>query len=166
MARKNSNQPQNLNLPPAKLKIFRSENDTTLMVYDSLRNKNIILTPEEYVRQRFVYWLINHLGFPASHVANEVTLNLNSTKKRCDTLVYDSQGRPLVVIEYKAPYIKITKETFNQICRYNMVVQAPYIIASNGMAHYCCHINYENKSYSFLPQIPNYSDIDNSANPR
>lgn len=117
------------------------------------------MTPEEWVRQNFVRYLIDDRQFPAALMNNEISLTQNGIKRRCDTLVADQNGNPLVIVEYKAPSIEITQKTFDQIVRYNMVLKAQYLIVSNGLSHYCCKIDYENNSYSFLKEIPCYSEL-------
>lgn len=148
-----------LNLPPADLHLSLEED--TLKVFDPLRKKQVILTPEEYVRQNFVAWLIKSLHYPVSLLANEVGITLNGTKKRCDTVVFDTNGSPLIIVEYKAPDIVITQNVFDQIMRYNMRLRARYLIVSNGMKHYCCVIDYKSGSYNFIPAIPDYNDLKN-----
>ena len=145
-----------LSLPIANLRIAR-EADGTLRVFDPLRKKFIILTPEEWVRQNFVDWLQKHRNYPASMIANEVELNLNDTRKRCDSVVFGRDCQPLVIIEYKAPDINISQSTFDQLVRYNMKLKAKYLIVSNGRNHYCCVIDYANNSYNFIPVIPEYN---------
>lgn len=146
-----------LNLPKVNLRI-NSENGVSY-VFDILRNKNIQITPEEWVRQHFVHFLINQKAYPKSLMANEVLVNLNGMRRRSDTVVYDKYLKPLAIIEYKAPHIKITQEVFDQICRYNFVLKVNYLIVSNGIQHFCCIIDYKNKSYSFLEDIPSYSEL-------
>lgn len=148
---------QPLNLPAMELKI--KEERESLKIFDSIRGKYVALTPEEYVRIHFVNWLTQYLGYPKSHVANEISLTLNNTKRRCDTLIYDAVGQPLMIVEYKAPHIKIDQNVFDQIVRYNMVLKAKYLVVSNGLKHYCCKIDYERNSYHFLPQIPDYTSV-------
>lgn len=126
-------------------------------VFDPLRKKYIALTPEEYVRQHFTAWMTESLGYPASLMSNEVSLNLNDTMRRCDTVVFRSDGTPAVIIEYKAPTVSITQKVFDQIARYNMVLHSRFLIVSNGLSHYCCEMDYENESYRFLPNIPVWS---------
>lgn len=92
-------------------------------------------------------------------MANEVAITLNGTKRRCDTVVYDRLLRPRAIIEYKAPEVKITKEVFAQISRYNLKLKVEYLIISNGLQHYCCRMDYEKQSYTFLQEIPEYSTI-------
>lgn len=146
-----------LNLPTHNHQIIKSpEGDK---IFDPLRRKYIILTPEEWVRQNFTAYLINELKFPASLMANEVSIKLNNTARRCDTIVYGSKGEPLVIIEYKAPTINISQKTFDQIVRYNMVLKAKYLVVSNGLTHYCCIIDYEQHSYRFIPVLPSYKEL-------
>lgn len=146
-----------LNLPEVKLK-FRREGDL-LRVFDPIRGKYVAFTPEENVRQHFTAWLINGLHYPAALMQNEVELSLNGTKRRCDTLVRNSNGQPLMLIEYKAPEVPITQDVFDQIVRYNMVIRARYLVVSNGLQHYCCVINYNDGSYNFIPSIPDWQHL-------
>ena len=146
-----------LNLPTANLRISTEEGKQ--YVFDILRRKAIQITPEEWVRQHFIHFLIEQKGYPKLRMANEVLLHLNNMQRRCDTVVYGRDLSPQVVIEYKAPSLKITQAVFDQISRYNFVLKVNYLIVSNGLNHYCCKMDYETKSYSFLKEIPNYSDL-------
>ena len=147
-----------LNLPDYQFNIKRNEKGAPV-IFDMLRNRFIALSPEEWVRQNFVRFLIEEKQFPTALMGNEVSLLQNGIKRRCDTLVADIEGNPFVIVEYKAPSIPITQSVFDQIVRYNMVMKAKCLIVSNGLQHYCCKIDYENNSYSFLRDIPNYSEI-------
>lgn len=89
-------------------------------------------------------------------MGNEILLNLNGTKKRCDTVLYRKDLTAQMIIEYKAPHIKITQAVFDQITRYNMVLKVDYLLVSNGIQHYCCRMNYNDQSYTFLEDIPDY----------
>ncbi len=146
-----------LNLPPYDKKITKK--DDKPFILDVIRRQYVALTPEEWVRQHFVHFLIEHKGYPQSLMANEVQLKLNGMGRRCDTVVYDRTLRPRVIVEYKAPSVSITQKVFEQICRYNMVLQVDYLIVSNGLAHYCCRIDYSTRSYTFLQEIPEYKDL-------
>lgn len=146
-----------LNLPKYETKIC--ERDGKLQIFDPLRKCHVALTPEEWVRQHFVNFLIESRGFPAALMANEVTITVNGMKRRCDTVVYDKQLQPRVIVEYKAPTVKITKEVFAQISRYNLTLKVDYLIVSNGLQHYCCRMDYPNNSYTFLQEIPEYTKI-------
>lgn len=143
-----------LNIPISELRL-KSENGE-IKVYDPARDKFVSLTPEEFVRQHFVEWLIRDYGYPRSLIANEAGVKVNDTKKRCDTIVYNRQGDPLMIVEYKAPGVNINQDTFDQIVRYNMALRARYLVVSNGLRHYCCVIDYKNNTYNFIPQIPHY----------
>ncbi|MDE6804809.1 MAG: type I restriction enzyme HsdR N-terminal domain-containing protein [Muribaculaceae bacterium] len=147
-----------LNLPIAALRTKEDLNGR-IRVFDELRHKWIKLTPEEWVRQNFISWLTTHLHYPSSLIAVETGITLNNTSRRCDTVIFYSDGTPLMIIEYKAPHITISQETFDQIVRYNMVLHTRFLVVSNGMKHYCCEINYTTGSYRFLPSIPDYKDI-------
>ena len=147
-----------LNLPSFDIRLHRD--DEGVIIFDRLRKKFIILTPDEWVRQHFVNYLINHKGFPESLMANEIGITLNGTRRRCDTVVFDKHGSPMVIVEYKASSIVISQSTFDQIVRYNMVLHARYLIVSNGMNHYCCRIDYDNMSYDFLKEVPDYADLE------
>ncbi len=145
-----------LNLPQAPLRL--KEEEGKLKVFDPLRKKFVALTPEEYVRQNFTAWLIGPLRYPAALMSNEVALNLNGLYRRCDTLIFNRRGKPFMIVEYKAPEVEITQKVFDQIVRYNMVLQADYIVVSNGLRHFCCRIDYSNYTYRFTPNIPDYQE--------
>lgn len=144
-----------LNIPTFTMRIFHGDGGI-IRIFDTLRHKYVVLTPEEYVRQHFVNWLINYLHYPSSLMNNEVSLSLNGTLRRCDTIVFNPDSTPLMIIEYKAPGVEITQDVFDQIARYNMALQASFLIVSNGLRHFCCQIDYTHGSYKFLPSIPDY----------
>ncbi len=148
---------QALNLPKANLKIVKQGDRYD--VFDVLRKRYIRLTPEEWVRQHFVHFLIGHKGFPAARMANEITIALNQTTKRCDTICYDACAAPLVIVEYKAPHIPLSQQTLDQICRYNMVLRVPYLILSNGVQHICIRVDYKTGEYRFLDDIPLWNQL-------
>jgi type I site-specific restriction-modification system R (restriction) subunit len=146
-----------LNLPPAELNI--RENNGKAYVFDRLRKQFVRLTPEEYVRQNFVSYLITQKNYPQSRLANEIGIELGNVKKRCDTVLYDEYLHPLMIIEYKAPSVTIKQTTFDQITRYNLSLHVPWLIVSNGLRHYCCRIDYENGKYFFCKYIPEYEEL-------
>ncbi len=146
-----------LNLPPYATKIAVRDGKNT--IWDIIRRKYVALTPEEWVRQHFVHFLVEHKGYPASLLANEVALTLNGTSRRCDTVLYDRTLSPRMIIEYKAPHIPITQKVFDQICRYNLVFRVDYLIVSNGLSHYCCRMDYAHQSYQFLQDVPSYGEL-------
>ena len=133
--------------------------DGKLKVLDILRRRFVALTPEEWVRQNFVNFLINYKGYSQTLMNNEVMLTFNGMVRRCDSVLYTNTLTPKMIMEYKAPNIEITQKVFDQICRYNMVLHVDYLVISNGMNHYCCKIDYENRTYTFLEDIPLYKDL-------
>ena len=143
-----------LALPPAPLR-FRQE-EGMVKVLDPLRRKFVALTPEEWVRQHFVHYLIAYRDYPAGLMGNELSVNLNSTSRRCDTVVYDREGKPWMIVEYKAADVAVTRAVFEQILRYNLVLKAPYLTVSNGMHIYCCRYDHDKGSYDFLDDLPAY----------
>lgn len=149
---------QPLHLPPYPYRTRTQQGRTA--IYDRLRRRYVALTPEEWVRQHFVHFLIDHKHFPALLMANEVSLTLNGTTRRCDTvLCHRDGGQPRLIVEYKAPTVEITQAVFNQIAAYNSVLRADYLIVSNGLQHYCYHVDYATDTGRFLPDIPDYSEL-------
>mgnify|MGYP005909405725 FL=1 len=146
-----------LNLPGFEPKV--TEKDGKRTIFDPVRRKYVALTPEEWVRQHFVNYLISFKNYPKELLANEVFVKLNGTSKRCDTVAYNRFLAPLVIVEYKAPTVSITNAVFDQIARYNMVLHVEYLIVSNGLNHYCCKIDYNNQTYVFLNGIPGYDEL-------
>lgn len=135
------------------------EVDGKLKVWDCLRKRFIILTPEEWVRQNFVSFLVNYKSYNPVLMANEVRISLNGMSRRCDTVLYSHNLIPKMIIEYKRPSVVIGPKVFKQICHYNLVMRVDYLIVSNGLEHYCCKMDYENETYNFLNNIPDYSDL-------
>ncbi len=129
------------------------------MIFDDLRRKYVALTPEEWVRQHFVHYLTGHLGFPSGLLANEVQLQLGDKRLRCDTLLYNKQLQPQMIVEYKSPTITLTQKVFDQISAYNLLLHVDYLVVSNGLQHLCCRMDYASRSFHFLPDLPSYSDL-------
>ncbi len=146
-----------LNLPQYEIKTTEQNGKTN--IFDILRRKYVCLTPEEWVRQHFIHFLIEHKGYPTVLLANEIELKIGQKKLRCDSVLYDNEAKPCMIIEYKAPNITLTQKVFDQISVYNMLLHVDYLIVSNGMQHYCCKMNYEKKNYSFLKDIPDYNEL-------
>ena len=146
-----------LNLPTFNAKI--GVKDGKRVIFDAIRHRYVALTPEEWVRQHFVHFLIEHKGYPSALLANEIQVKLNGTKKRCDTVLYRRNLTPQMIVEYKAPDVAITQAVFDQIMRYNMVLRADYLVVSNGLQHYCCQIDYVHGTYRFLSDIPSYLEL-------
>lgn len=147
----------NLNLPSYEFQVLKNGDD--ISIYDRLRKKFVALTPEENVRQHFVEYLIRERLFPAGLMNNEIAIMQNGIKRRCDTVIFDRTGEPLMIVEYKAPHVKITQEVFNQIYRYNLVLRVKYLVVTNGRVNYCCKIDYEARSCQFLSDIPMYDSL-------
>lgn len=141
-----------LNLPPYQFKL--KQQGVRTQIFDSIRKKYVVLTPEEWVRQNFLQFLIQDKKYPASLIAVEAGLKYNQLQKRMDVLVYDKQGTPHLMVECKAPEVKINQDVFDQIARYNMVFKVKYLVVTNGMHHFCCLMDYTNNAYQFLEQIP------------
>jgi len=129
------------------------------MILDTLRQKYVVLTPEEWVRQNFVQYLIESLGFPQGRTAIETGFVFQGMQCRADVLVYDAQGKALLMGECKASDVKLKQAVFDQIGRYNTVVQAAYLVVTNGLQHYCCAIDREKNTYQFLDALPRYEEI-------
>ena len=146
-----------LNLPKYGIKIAQEKGHQS--IFDILRRKYVALTPEEWVRQHFVHYLIEHKGYPQSLMANEIQLTIGNKKLRCDSVLYDRSLKPRMIIEYKAPTVNITQKVFDQITIYNMLLHVDYLVVSNGIKHYCCRMDYANQKYLFLEDIPDYQNL-------
>ncbi len=146
-----------LNLPPYEANIKKMGGMTK--IFDCQRRKFVALTPEEWVRQHFVHFLLEHRGYSPALLANEVEISLNGMSRRCDSVLYGTDMLPRMIIEYKRPDVEITQKVFNQICRYNIVLQVEYLVVSNGLTHYCCKLNDEKNGYIFLEDIPEYGKL-------
>ena len=144
-----------INLPRYEIK-FR-EQCGKRQIFDFLRRKFVALTPEEWVRQHFVHYLVSQKGYPKGLLANEVELVVGKKKLRCDTLLYNRLLKPQMIIEYKSPEIELTQRVFDQITVYNFLLHVEYLIVSNGRQHYCCRMDYDQRSYQFLRDIPDYA---------
>ena len=146
---------QVLNFPAYRFKLKSSENKQ--YIFDVIRKKYVVLTPEEWVRQHVLHFLIYDKKYPVSLTTVEKQLLVNNLKKRTDVLIYNVKGTPELVVECKAPKVKITQDTFDQIARYNLQLRANYLMVSNGLQHYFCKLDYENECYVFLENIPDYA---------
>ena len=127
-----------LNLPPFEIKLRGTKAQP--QIFDILRKKYIALTPEEWVRQHFVHFLVEHKGYPAALMANEIQLKVGEKTLRADSVLYSRDLKPRMIIEYKAPHIPITQKVFDQISIYNMLLHVDYLVVSNGLQHYICKI--------------------------
>ena len=145
---------QPLNLPTYSFKIKSSENK--YFIFDIIRKKYMVLTPEEWVRQHFVHYLISAKNYPISLIAVEKKVTVNKLTKRTDILVFNAKGTPHIIVECKAPSIKITQDAFDQIARYNLKLEANYLIVTNGLTHFYAYMDLEKECYVFLENIPEY----------
>ena len=146
-----------LNLNPYSFKI-KNEQHTTF-IFDEIRKKFLVLTPEEWVRQHFVQHLIQEKNYPKTCISLESGLKLNSLQKRTDIVVFNQSGERILMVECKAPSIKISQGTFDQIARYNIIHKVPLLAVSNGLQHYYCEIDFEKKDYRFISELPAYVRI-------
>lgn len=147
-----------LNLPPFDIKT-KSHGERT-QIYDFLRRRYVALTPEEWVRQHFTHYLVEHKGYPAALMANEVGVQVGGASRRCDTVLYSRDGGvPLAIMEYKAPHVEITQAVFTQIQSYNSVLRAPYLFVSNGLTHICCRLDYAENKVEYFREVPPFSAL-------
>jgi hypothetical protein len=145
---------QPLNLPTYSFKIKSSENK--YFILDIIRKKYMVLTPEEWVRQHIIHYLIAEKNYPISLIAVEKKVTVNKLTKRTDILVFNAKGTPHIIVECKAPSIKITQDAFDQIARYNLKLEANYLIVTNGLTHFYAYMDLEKECYVFLENIPEY----------
>jgi len=146
-----------LDLPNYPFKIKQEEGN--VYIFDEVRKKYLVLTPEEWVRQHFVQYLIREKGYPKTCIRLEGGLKLNSLQKRTDIVLFNNSGEKILLVECKAPSIKISQDTFDQIARYNIIHKVPLLAVSNGLQHYYCEINHQTKGYKFLKELPSYVRI-------
>lgn|SRR5690625_3122901 len=143
-----------LDLPPIQAKISKEGNK--YFIFDVLRRKNVVLTPEEWVRQHWIHYLADIKRYPKSLMQIEGGMQLNKLLKRSDLVVYNNHGNKILLAEFKAPHVKITQKVFEQISNYNSIQKAPVLLVSNGLKHIYSKIDFEKKSYNFLSELPNY----------
>ncbi|MDN3673366.1 type I restriction enzyme HsdR N-terminal domain-containing protein [Flavobacterium branchiarum] len=148
---------QKLNFPSYIFRFKNSENKVS--IFDEIRKKFIILTPEEWVRQHVVQFLMVEKKYPKSLINVEKVLKVNGLRKRYDIVVYNPDGTIYILVECKAPEVKISQATFDQIARYNMTMNAQFLTVTNGLHHYFCQMDFENEKYEFLRELPNYNSL-------
>ena len=147
---------QKLNLPEYS---FRTKSeDGKQWIFDVIRKKFVILTPEEWVRQNFIQYLKTVKKYPESLMAVEKQITVNHNLRRFDLLIYLRNGQPHLIAEFKAPNVKITQETFDQVVRYNMALRVERVVVSNGLQHFACEINYVKNNYTYLTEIPEFCE--------
>tara|TARA_Y100001958_G_C21041366_1_gene410836 strand:- start:225 stop:674 length:450 start_codon:yes stop_codon:yes gene_type:complete len=145
---------ENLNFKNYHLKTKIKENKQ--YVFDEVRKKYIILTPEEWVRQNCIQFLIHEKKYPKSLISVEKKLSINTLTKRYDIIIFNSSGEIYLLVECKSPKVKISQKTFDQLARYNLAFKSRYVMITNGLTHYFCEVDYVNKKYSFLKEVPSY----------
>ncbi len=143
-----------IDLNPYKSKLRLKKEEGIIYVFDFIRSKWLMLLPEELVRQLLIIYLIEAKGYSKNVIAVERGLKVNNLSKRCDLLIFDKDTRPTMLVECKAPKVKITQDVFRQIAIYNMSFEVDYLLVTNGVQTYCCQMNYEQKSWAFLNDIP------------
>ncbi|MES2811762.1 MAG: type I restriction enzyme HsdR N-terminal domain-containing protein [Bacteroidota bacterium] len=145
---------QQLNFPSYSFRFKNSENKVS--IFDEIRKKFVILTPEEWVRQNVVRFLMEEKKYSKSYINVEKLIKINGLSKRYDIVVFQPNGKLFLLIECKAPEVPISQNTFDQIARYNMVLDAEYLMVTNGLNHYFCQMDFENEKYNFLKELPEY----------
>ncbi len=146
---------QDLNFPKFEYRFKSTENKVS--IFDVIRKKFIVLQPEEWVRQHCVHFLINNKNYPKSLINVEKELFINGLKKRYDIVIFNPDGSIHLIVECKSPSISINQNTFDQIARYNLVLNSTYLMVTNGLNHYYCQMDNKEEQYSFLKTIPNYN---------
>lgn len=145
-----------LNLPNYDFKMKTEQGSR--QIFDPVRKKMVKLDPEEWVRQNLIQFLNKDKNYPISLMAVEKGLTVNKLSKRFDILCYNNDSKPLLLVECKAPSVKISQAAFDQISIYNLQFKVPFLLVSNGLEHFCCKLDYEKNSYSFLSEIPDYQN--------
>ncbi|HPT14189.1 MAG TPA: type I restriction enzyme HsdR N-terminal domain-containing protein [Bacteroidales bacterium] len=148
---------QILNFPP--LEITMRQHNNRHEIYDPVRKRYFVLTPEEWVRQHVIAYLLLEKQVPINLIAVEKTLKINNLTKRFDVVVFNRNARPLMLIECKAPGIRVSESVFDQAARYNMSLKAGLFLITNGIEHYCCRIDFENSLYVFMNEIPLFQEM-------
>jgi hypothetical protein len=146
---------QPLNLPPYPFKL--TDQNGQLYIFDDLRKKSLLLTPEEWVRQHFVQYLVQVKGYPKTLIKLEGGLKQNGIARRSDIVVFNTSGQKILMVECKAPGVEITQKVFDQIARYNITHRSPVLAVSNGLQHYYCFIDFTDSSYRFIEELPAYN---------
>jgi hypothetical protein len=148
---------QQLNFSSFSFRFKNSENK--VLIFDEIRKKFIILTPEEWVRQHVVHYLLYELKYPKSHINVEKIIKINDLTKRYDIVVFQPDGSILILVECKSTQVAITQATFDQIARYNLALKATFLMVTNGLNHYFCKMDFENEKYVFLTDLPPFIPI-------
>jgi len=148
---------QELNLPSYEFRL--KKDDGQVRIFDEVRKKYVALTPEEWVRQHFIMYLIKQKQVPAGLIILEKQLIMNKMSRRPDILIHNRLGEAVMIVECKAPEVNITQDTFDQVARYNSVLSVQYLVVTNGLQHFCCQMDYKGNTYRFLEEIPGYNEM-------
>ncbi len=146
-----------MNFPVYSFRFKNSENKVS--IFDEIRKKFILLTPEEWVRQHVIQFLLQDKRYPKSYINVEKLIKINDLSKRYDGVVFQPNGEIFLLIECKAPEVPISQQTFDQIARYNLVLKAKYLMVTNGLNHYFCQMDFENEKYIFLKELPDFDRL-------
>jgi len=147
-----------LNLPEYQFRLRKNKESKT-EIFDSIRKRFYVLTPEEWVRQNFINYLVQEKNYPASLMSIEKGLKLNGTTKRTDIVQYNKEGKPILIVECKAPEVKLSQDTFDQAARYNLTLKVDYLIITNGLEHYACKMDYKENRIYFMKDIPQFESL-------
>ncbi len=148
---------QQLNLPAAQFKIKTVENKQ--QVFDEVRKKYVVLTPEEWVRQHFVHYLVRHLNYSPGLIAVEMLVKVNGLSQRADIVLFNKKGQPVMIVECKAPEVNVSRRVFNQAARYNTKLKVDYLVVTNGLQHYCARLIDDEGNYELLKAIPKADEV-------
>lgn len=146
-----------LNFPNSKFKL--KEKEGKIYIFDDARKKYVILTPEEWVRQNCLHYLRDHKKYPISLLAVEKGITINKQNLRYDIVAFSKNAKPVLLVECKAPEVKINQSTFDQIAAYNLKLKVPFLLVTNGIQHFCCVSNFEKAKYDFLKEVPDFTSI-------
>jgi hypothetical protein len=146
-----------LNFPPYSFQI--REQDGLLFIFDRIRRRYVRLTPEEWVRQHMVQYLVHQKGVPLTLIAVEKSLRIYKMRKRVDIAVYASTGTPVLLVECKSPAVSLTGQAFDQLARYNLALSVRFLVVTNGLSHYCCQVDETSQSWHFLEEIPDHGHM-------
>lgn len=147
-----------LNLPEFQHRTRNNRNGKP-EIFDTVRKKFVRLTPEEWVRQHFLNFLVGNHGYPASLIHVEASVKYHNLSKRSDIVIYGNNGKPLMAVECKAPSVEISQKTFSQLAMYNFTLRVSYLVLTNGLSHYVCRMDAGRGTFSFLEEFPDYTDL-------
>lgn len=146
-----------LNLPPSTFRY--KEEAGKKFIFDEVRGKYISLTPEEWVRQNFLHYMAKHLGYPRNLTGVEKMLKVNGLSQRCDIVLFNRKGHPVLIVECKAPSVEVDKSTLAQAARYNTALKVPFLILTNGMKHYCIYTDIKTGEFSAQNGFPSFDEL-------